>query len=124
LQPMSEDDLTARLARAVPADVTLVPPAPAVGFVHRRLPDADVYFLANSGNTPLAVSARFRAATPHAERWDPLTGRVEPLPVRGGEIPLELEPYGSRVVVFRKGDATPASKTRAASASEELRSGW
>ncbi len=125
LELVSEDDLAARLARAVPADLTLVPPAPGVGFVHRRLLDADVYFLANSGNQPLVVRARFRAASPQAERWDPLTGRVERLPVRGGEIALELEPYSSRVVVFRGGaDSGPVTKTRAVSPSEDLRSGW
>jgi hypothetical protein len=125
LELMGEDDLSSRLARAVPPDVALTPAAPAVGFVHRRLPDADVYFLANSGNLPLTVRARFRAATPHAERWDPLTGRVERLSPQDGEITIEFEPYGSRVVVFRKdaGSATLA-RTRVASASEELRSGW
>jgi hypothetical protein len=125
LELVSEDDLSSRLAGAVPADVTLTPPTPAVGFVHRRLPDADVYFLANSGNLPLTVSARFRAATPHVERWDPLTARVDGLEPRGGEIALALEPYGSRVVVFRRdaGSAPPAI-TRAVSASEELSSGW
>src|SRR5207245_2074398 len=68
---------------------------------------------------------RFRAATPHAERWDPLTGRVERLGGGGGDITLELEPYGSRIICFRR-DAGPApvARTRAVSASEELRSGW
>jgi len=122
---VSEDDLSARLARAAPADLTLAPPAPAVGFVHRRLPDADVYFVANSGNLPLTISARFRAATPHAERWDPLTGRVERLSPRDGEITIEFEPYGSRVVVFRQdADSAPAARTYVATAFEELRSGW
>ena len=125
LEPVSEDDLTARLSRAVPADLTLTPPNPAVGFVHRRLPDAEVYFLANTGNRPLALGARFRAATPHAERWDALTGGVERLEVRAGEIALDLEPYGSRVVVFRSdAGSAPAAKARAAAASLELGSGW
>ena len=44
------EDLAARLAAAVPADVALDPPTPAIGFVHRRLRDADVYFLANTSN--------------------------------------------------------------------------
>jgi hypothetical protein len=125
LELVSEDDLSARLARVVPPDVTLTPPAPVVGFVHRRLPDADLYFLANSGNRPITVRARFRAATPHAERWDPMTGRVERLAQPGGEITIDFEPYGSRVVVFRKDAGTaPATTPRAVIASEELRSGW
>jgi len=122
---VSEDDLPSRLVRALPPDLTLTPPTPAVGFVHRRLPDADVYFLANSGNLPLTIRARFRAATPHVERWDPRDGKVERLEDGGSEIALELEPYGSRVVVFRRdaGSATLA-RARVVSASEELRSGW
>jgi hypothetical protein len=124
LELVSEDDLPARLARTVPADLTLTPRTPAVGFVHRRLPDADVYFLANSGNLPLTVSARFRAATPHSERWDPLDGKVERLE-SGGEITLEFEPYASRVVVFRRDPGSaPVARTRVVSSSEQLRSGW
>ena len=125
LELLSEDDLSPRIARAVRPDVTLTPAEPAVGFVHRRLPDADVYFLANDGNLPRTLRARFRAATPHAERWDPVTGRIEGLPPPEGEITIELEPYGSRVVVFRRdAGSAPVASARAVSASEELRSGW
>ncbi len=122
---VAEDELSARLVRAVPADLTLTPPTPVIGFVHRRLPDADVYFLANSGNVPRTVSARFRGATPHAERWDPLTGRIEGLSLQDGRITIELEPYGSRVVVFRSdAGSAPVARTRAMSASEDLSAGW
>jgi hypothetical protein len=64
LVPVPEQDLTARLAAAVPADVTLRPAASSVGFVHRRLPDADLYFLANTGNLPIAVGAARPPRTP------------------------------------------------------------
>jgi hypothetical protein len=125
LELVSEDELSRRLARAVPPDVTLTPANPAVGFVHRRLADADVYFLANGGNLALSVSARFRAATPHAEGWDPRDGKVERLADGGGERILELEPYGSRVFVFRRdAGSAPVAAPRAVSASEDLRSGW
>jgi hypothetical protein len=125
LELVSEDDLSARLARGAPADLTLTPPTPEVGFVHRRLPDAGVYFLANSGNLARTVRARFRTATPHAERWDPLTGAVERLSTPDGEIAIQFEPYGSRVVVFRKeAGSALAARTRAVNASEDLRSGW
>jgi hypothetical protein len=125
LELVSDDELSPRLARAVPADVTLTPPTPAVGFVHRRLPDADVYFLANGGNVPLTLDVRFRAVTPHAEQWDAMTGRIETLPVQAGELRMAFEPYGSRVVVFRESaGSAPAARTRTVSASEELRSGW
>ena len=96
-----------------------------MGFLHRRLPDADLYFLANTGNMPIAVGARFRAATPHAEQWDPMSGGIETLTLQDGELRMMFEPYGSRVVVFRKdAGSAPAASARAVSASEDLRSGW
>ncbi|HEY3121626.1 MAG TPA: glycosyl hydrolase, partial [Vicinamibacteria bacterium] len=125
LELVSEEDLSRRLAAAVPADVTLEPSVPEVGFVHRRLADADVYFLANSGNQPRTVRARFSVQRPYAESWDPFTGKPERLEAGGGEIGLRFEPYGSRVVVFaNERSAAPAAPSRSVTASEELRSGW
>jgi hypothetical protein len=102
-----------------------VPAATDVGFVHRRLADADVYFVANPSNTPRNVTARFRSQTPHAERWDAFTGKIERMDAPESGIALALEPYGTRVVVFRPdgGDAPLARKTSVA-ATEDLRSGW
>jgi len=125
LELVSEDDLSRRLSAAVPADVALSPPAPEIGFVHRRLPDADIYFLANSANGPRRVTARFRAQTPNAERWSPFTGETERIESRGGELALEFEPYGSRIVVFRREPGSaPLPKTRSVAASEDLHAGW
>ncbi|HZM52699.1 MAG TPA: glycosyl hydrolase, partial [Vicinamibacteria bacterium] len=125
LPVVSEADLAARLASAVPSDAVLTPAAPEVGFVHRRLADADVYFVANTANTARTVTARFRAQTPYAELWNAYTGRMERTDVGASGIALALEPYGTRVVVFRKdaGDA-PAVRTTSVAASDDLRSGW
>jgi hypothetical protein len=102
-----------------------VPSASDVGFVHRRLPDADVYFVANTGNVPRTVAARFRSQTPHAELWNPFTGTIERMDVAESGLALALEPYGTRIAVFRRdgGDAPIARKTSVA-ATEDLRSGW
>lgn len=125
LEVLSEADLSRRLAAALPSDVTLKPATPEIGFVHRRLVGADVYFLANTGNVPRQVSARFRDATPHAEAWDPFTGKAERLETRGGEVALDFEPYGTRVVVFSKdAGSVPTARSRSVAASEELRTGW
>jgi hypothetical protein len=125
LELVAEDDLAARLSRGVPPDVSLTPATPAIGFVHRRLADADVYFLANAANTPARVRARFRAATPQAERWDAMAGRTERVEGGGGEIALAFEPYGSQVIVFRAAaGVAPSAPARAVIASEELGSGW
>jgi len=120
-----EEDLGRRLAAAVPPDVMLAPATPEIGFVHRRLPDADVYFLANTSNVARDVTARFRSRRAHAELWDPFTGRAERLEAPLPDVPLRFDPYSTRIVVFR--DATlssPAAATRAVVASEDLASGW
>jgi hypothetical protein len=126
LEVVSEADLASRLAAAVAPDVTWRPAATDVGFVHRRLPDGDVYFVANTGNAPRPVTARFRSGTPHAEVWNALSGKAERLEAGEGGITLALEPYGTRLVVFRKdaGDAPVVASVSPAAATEELRSGW
>jgi hypothetical protein len=122
---VSETDLARRLAAAVPPDVTLTPAVPEIGFVHRRLPDAEVYFLANASNGKRSVRVRFRDATPNVESWDPMTGASERLEGAGGEVSLAFAPYGSRVVVFRKErGSAPLASARAEMTSEQLRSGW
>jgi hypothetical protein len=120
-----EAELASRLAAEASPDVTLSPATPDIGFVHRRLPDADVYFLANTTNVARRTTAGFRSATPSAEVWDARSGEVVRVDTPAGGIPLELEPYGSRIVVFRKGaSAAPAARAASVAASEELRSGW
>ena len=64
------DDLARRLAAAFSPDVQMTPSAPEIGFVHRRLPGADVYFVANTHNAPRDLTIRFRARTAHAELWN------------------------------------------------------
>lgn len=80
-----------------------------LGFIHRRTPDAEIYFVANTSNQPQGVKATFRVDGLQAELWDPFTGQVKPIAfvtyTEAGwpTVPLVIEPYGSRVVVFRKG---------------------
>jgi alpha-L-rhamnosidase len=118
-------DVQSLIGAALPADVALDPPTPAIGFVHRRLRDADVYFLANTSNVPRSVRARFVSQTEWAESWDAMSGAVEPLDVSGGSVTFTFEPYGSRVIVFRAGrNAASTVPARRAAESLELRSGW
>src|SRR6266545_3282611 len=125
LELVSETDLASRLSAVVAPDVTWRPAATDVGFAHRRLPDGDVYFVANTGNVPRTVTASFRSQTPHAELWSAFTGKMERIDVADKGIALALEPYGTRVVVFRPdvSDAPAAGKS-AVAATEDLRSGW
>jgi alpha-L-rhamnosidase len=101
----SEDGFGEALNGRLTPDVRLDPAAPEVGFVHRTTGTTEVYFLANTGNTPKSVRAAFRATGPHAEIWDPMTGKVGAADVAetsaaGTVITVDLEPYGSRIIVL------------------------
>ncbi len=125
LTVVSEAELSGRLAASAAPDVAFEPAATDVGFVHRRLPDADVYFVANTGNAPRRVTARFRAQRPQAEMWNALTGVVERVDVTEAGLALDLEPYGSRIVAFQANTSdVPVARKTAVTASEDLRSGW
>ena len=89
---------SAALHAALAADVAA---APEIGFIHRKLDFADVYFVANTSNHPVETQATFRMQGLQAESWNPLTGEITG--AGGPRIDLTLAPYESRVFVFSKG---------------------
>ncbi|MBC9032398.1 glycoside hydrolase [Sphingomonas sp. JC676] len=98
--------LTAALrATAVPAMI-LDRPDPALGFVHRRLVDGDLYFLANTGAAPIETSARFTGGDRPGQWWDPVTG--ERSDAGAGAIAIRLAPYQSKLLVFTRSLPRPA----------------
>ncbi len=126
LRPVPASELTRRLGTAVPPDIEVTPASPELGFVHRRVPGADMYFVANTHNSARDVTIRFRSSTAHAELWNPFDGRIERLPASAdGGISLRIDAYGSRIVVFRATPgAAPLRQTRSQVSSDDLRSGW
>src|SRR5947209_215832 len=116
-----ESQLGATLNALFHPDMALTPSVPEIGFVHRKTADADIYFIANTSNERKSVKATFRVQGLQAEWWDPMTGRVSAADVQtrleGGNtiLSLDLEPYGSRVIVFTK-RSLPKSATQTASA--------
>jgi hypothetical protein len=126
LQVVREDELRAHLTDALTPDLSLTPETPAIGFVHRRVSSADIYFLANTSNVRRAVRARFGSESPHIELWNPMTGAIERLESSGAGVALTFEPHGSQVIVFRK-ESSPAAlagAVRRERDSIELKSGW
>jgi hypothetical protein len=98
-------ELGKALAQRLAPDVALSPPSTDFGFVHRRTDVADVYFVANTGNRPLRGEARFRKQVIYPEWWNPVNGAMALVPewvnnAAATTIPLDIEPYGSRVIVF------------------------
>jgi hypothetical protein len=75
-------------------------------FVHRKLANADLYFVDNRGNRDEEIDATFRVAGKAPELWRAETGRTEPASYKIADgrttVPLKLEPWGTVFVVFRK----------------------
>ncbi len=98
--------LGAKLASLVQPDVAISPAVPEIGFVHRHVEGNEVYFLANSSNVRQKFSAKFRVTGLRPELWNPLTGTVAAIEAQvepnGVTVALDLEPYGSCIVVFGK----------------------
>jgi len=89
------------------AESILLKDVPVLNYLHRRVGDADIYFVCNSSNNYVKASCTFRVAGRRPELWDPGSGRLRPAvawsPVcRRMVVPLEFTPYGSIFVVFRK----------------------
>jgi hypothetical protein len=72
--------------------------APEIGFIHRKLEFAEVYFLVNTSNHPVHSEAVFRVKGLEAAWWDPFAGEVH----GASSTTLDLAPYESRVLVFSK----------------------
>ena len=119
----ADDGVAAALAGiGYPADMQMAERVGAIGFVHRKMADADVYFIANTGNVAVSTMANFRTRKVRAEWMNAETGEVTaagPLPVV-----VELAPYESRVLVLRDGAATEAGAKDAVSTVADLATGW
>ncbi|AHF91789.1 acyl-CoA thioesterase [Opitutaceae bacterium TAV5] len=99
-----------------------------INFIHRRLKDADVYFVFNHTGEPVADDFVFRTAGRIPELWDAVTGaRVQAAAFSAGEtrtaVPLQLAPYGSTFVVFQKPPAGQSSRLAAIPSGAEMRAG-
>ena len=101
-----EHELGAQLKQWLRPDFVTTPPAPEVGFIHRRLDNGELYFVANTGNRAQKFQAAFRDSAAHAESWDPFTGKATGLS-DAGQIGLELAPYQSRILFFSKEPLSP-----------------
>jgi hypothetical protein len=121
--------LSGTLTNTSSPDVVLSPPAPEIGFVHRSTGEAEIYFLANTANTRQNIKATFRQSGLNPEWWDPISGKVMPATViektnTGTTVGLDLEPYGSRVMIFTKRTLALQQINNSAVQQLELDTGW
>jgi len=75
------------------------------------------------------VKASFRVEGMQPEWWNPLTGRIQPAevlerPAGATVVAMDLEPYGSRLLVFTRRSLPRAGGGPAAPAPIDLSSGW
>ena len=81
-------------------------------FVHRALPDGELYWVVNGNTRPETLEVSFRVAGKEPELWHADTGVVEPAPylVANGRtvVPLRLTPDDAVFVLFRRASAVPA----------------
>lgn len=124
-----EQDLSSVLKQMLPPDFSTGSAAPAIGFMHRKLPFADIYFVANMSNQPVDTEAAIRITGLQPECWDPFTGETERLPFKAEKgrttIALRLAPYESKVLVFTN-ETSPAPELRpiGKASSIDLSSDW
>jgi hypothetical protein len=108
----------ATLSKVLTPDFKVAAQAADVGFIHRKLADGDIYFIANTSNREVRTSATLRAPRKTAAWWNPHTGKASSASVRP-TLDLALAPYESRVLVLTDSAETtrPASAGTAVNAS-------
>lgn len=75
-------------------------------YIHYVVDDAEVYFICNQTDQFQRINCAFRVAGRQPEIWDPVTGNIRSVRAffqDGAQtlLPVQLEPFGSRLVVFR-----------------------
>jgi hypothetical protein len=112
----SRDERTSFLnaLRWRPPDISFAGASAHVGFVHRRTPDRDYYFLANTSEQPQRLDATFHVSAKRPELWDLKTGAVAPVMAfeqtkAGVRLALDLGPLESRVVAFAENGRSPVT---------------
>jgi len=102
--------LRSALHAAIAPDIDASGQVDGLGFIHRKMDDADIYFVANTSNRPIDGKIGFRAKRNYIEEWDPDFGKVLYPEAIGANVQLKLAPYESRVFVFT--DTAPPSQPK------------
>lgn len=85
-------------------------PDTTVWFVHRRLPEGELFFVDNRLDRSASIDASFRVEGKAPELWHADTGEIRPVSYRmeNGRttVPLTLAPYEAVFVIFRHASST------------------
>lgn len=82
-------------------------------FIHKRVDEADVYFVCNLQPNRIDTDVRFRVTEKVPQRWNAITGSIEPVfnyrpETNGTAIAVTFEPWESAFYVFAPGVSTEA----------------
>lgn len=105
------DPFVNTLRRHVPPDLTIdfvregLRENHGLVFLHRKLPEADIYFVANVQDRPVDMPVGFRMSGVAPQAWNPYNGEIKPLfeyDEQDGRtvVPLRLAPFESTILVF------------------------
>jgi hypothetical protein len=80
-------------------------------YIHYQKNDIDFYFIRNTIDQWISRECGFRQRKKVPEIWDPMTGKIIPVKVYHEDgkyirLPVTLAPFGSSLIVFKKGAAT------------------
>jgi hypothetical protein len=103
----NDEALPAALRAAVKPDFDVTDASFAMkdqlGFIRRKLPTADIYFVANTSNQPMDTTATFATKFNSGTAMDPDSGASTPVSAAG--LAIHLAPYESRVYLFDQSSA-------------------
>ena len=119
----AEPALGEALRKAAAPDFQVSSSKEEIGFIRRRLPTADVYFVANTSNHPVTAHARFVTAHNFGERWDADSGAVAG-GVSAGDATIDLAPYESAIYVFSDAPSVERSQQRPVAEIANLSADW
>jgi hypothetical protein len=92
-------------------DYTKSQPDSQLLYLHRHLPDGEIYFISNRQNREERTTARFRVSGLTPEIWDAVTGSITPAAFTPSfgytKVELKLPPNASVFVVFRAKPVRP-----------------
>jgi hypothetical protein len=102
-------------ANSDPSGLEVQPPG-ILDYIHRKMGDTDIYFVANRSNLWLDADCLFRVKDKVPELWDPINGATREAGTWSQTegrtaLPLQFPPYGSMFVVFRHPSRNSASAT-------------
>lgn len=137
----SVNELAGALHHALAPDIETTGQTDGVGFIHRKLPNTDIYFVANTSNMQVdgtisfrpnrctGNSAEMQPSRRWVESWEPDSGKVidaRESDCKQSRIPLALAPYESRIFVLwdHAQQETESSATVHEKQIENLDNGW